>query len=138
MKKPTEIVELTIPMLPNMEIAATKTAEAVAMYADLEDDKTEEISMALLEACINAIEHSKSKDRNVYIHFIVKPSALIIEIRDKGVGFDIDQVAKPKIKEKIKSEHKRGWGMELMRKLMDEVDVIRENDGTLIRMIKNR
>ena len=47
-------VELTLPVLHDMELAATKTAEVVAKQMGLDEIKTAEISMALIEACINA------------------------------------------------------------------------------------
>ncbi len=39
-------VDLKIPMLPDMEIAATKTAEAMAEYLSFDQDKTDEIKLA--------------------------------------------------------------------------------------------
>jgi len=60
MTNPT--VELTLPVMHDMELAATKTAEVIANRMDLDEKKTDEISMALIEACINAFEHSKAKD----------------------------------------------------------------------------
>ena len=41
-------VELTIPILQDMELAATKTAEVVAKHMELSEEKTAEISMALI------------------------------------------------------------------------------------------
>lgn len=134
----SDTVELKIPMLPNIEVAATKTAQGVAEYMELSPEKAEEVSMALLEACINAAEHSKSKDRNVYIQFIVNPKKLVVEIRDKGIGFKPESIAKPDIQKKINSKRKRGWGMELMRNLMDEIEVVSDGSGTLLRMTKNK
>ena len=66
MTNPT--VELTLPVMQDMELAATKTAEVIAKRMDLDGDKTDEISMALIEACINAFEHSKTKDNLSLIH----------------------------------------------------------------------
>ena len=43
-------VELTLPVMENMELAATKTAEVVAKSMGLDEMKTEEINMALIEA----------------------------------------------------------------------------------------
>ena len=63
-------VELTIPILQDMELAATNTAEVVAKHMGLSEEKTAEISMALIEATINAFEHSESKSSNVEIHFV--------------------------------------------------------------------
>ena len=67
-------VELTLPIIEDMELAATKTAEVVAKRMGLDEIKTAEINMALIEACINAFEHSKS-DSNVYIQPNGKPNA---------------------------------------------------------------
>ena len=69
MTNPT--VELTLPVMQDMELAATKTAEVIAKRMDLDEEKTNEISMALIEACINAFEHSKSKD-NIFIQYIIE------------------------------------------------------------------
>ena len=134
---PAEI-ELVIPIMPSMELAASKTAQAVADYLDLDEEKTAEVTMALIEACINAFEHGKSKDNNVYIRFILQEEALIIEIKDKGKGFDSTKVEMPTIEKKLHSRRKRGWGLQLMRELMDDVVIDSGADGTTITMTKKR
>lgn len=131
-------IELIIPMLPNMELAATKTAQAVADYLELGEEQTAEVTLALIEACINAFEHGKNKDNNIHIRFILKEDALVIEIRDKGRGFDISKVEMPEIAKKLHSERKRGWGLQLMRELMDDVQIESNEEGTIITMIKKR
>ncbi len=136
-KVPSEI-ELVIPILPNMELAASKTAEAVAEYMALDEEKTAEVTMALIEACINAFEYGKGKDNNIYIRFILKKDALAIEIKDRGKGFDSSQVEIPDIEKKIHSKRKRGWGLQLMKELMDEVKIDSGAEGTTITMIKKR
>ena len=135
MSNPT--VELTLPVMQDMELAATKTAEVIAKRMDLNRDKTDEISMALIEACINAFEHSKSKDKS-FIQYVIDPEKLIIKIGDKGIGFDDEVVAIPKIEEKLNSDHKRGWGLQLMKELMDTVEFQSNKDGTTVTMTKNR
>ena len=69
MKKP--VVELKLPIIPNMELIATQTAEVISRHMNLTDDQNSEISMAIIEACINAFEHSKVEN-NVFIHFIIE------------------------------------------------------------------
>ena len=134
---PAEI-ELVIPILPSMELAATKTAQAVADYLDLDEEKTAEVTMALIEACINAFEHGKGKENNVYIRFILEEEALIIEIKDRGKGFDSTKVEMPEIEKKLHSKRKRGWGLQLMRELMDDVVIDSGEEGTTITMTKKR
>ena len=130
-------VELTLPVMQDMELAATKTAEVVANRMGLDEMKTAEINMALIEACINAFEHSKTKD-NVVITYIMEGDTLVIKVGDKGKGFDSEVVAIPNIDEKIKSEHKRGWGIQLMKELMDTVKFETTEDGTTVTMTKSK
>ena len=39
---------------------------------------------------------------------------------------------------KIKSDYKRGWGMQLMEQLMDSVEVLRDENGCTIVLTKRR
>jgi len=130
-------VELTLPVMDDMELAATKTAEVVAKRMGLDDIKTAEINMALIEACINAFEHSKSKE-NVYITYVIEKDNLVIKVGDRGVGFDSEVVAIPNIDEKINSDHKRGWGLKLMKELMDTVEFETTDSGTTVTMTKSK
>ncbi len=62
----------------------------------------------------------------------------IIKVGDKGIGFDAEVVAIPKIVEKLNSDNKRGWGLQLMKELMDTVEFQSSEDGTTVTMTKNR
>ncbi len=136
MKSPT--VELKLPILPNMELIATQTADIIANHMHLSEEQSGEISMALIEACINAFEHSKTEN-SIYIHFIVEENSMIIKVIDQGIGFDKSKVEIPKIENKIgNNERKRGWGLQLIQALMDSVEFESTNAGTTITMIKNK
>ena len=136
-KTPPPVVELTLPVLPNMELAATKTAEVVSKHMGLNEEQTAEISMALIEACINAFEHSGS-DKQIQIHFKIKDDLLEVQVTDKGQGFDKSKVAIPKIEEKLGSDHKRGWGLQLIKELMDSVEFESSEKGTTVTMTKKK
>ena len=137
MKKLNPTVELTIPVLPDMELLATQTSAAVAKHMNLDEEKTAEINMALSEACINAFEHSGSNS-DIEIHFKISDDHLIIQVTDSGKGFDKSKVDIPNIEEKISSEHKRGWGLKLIEELMDTVQFESSEDGTTVTMTKNK
>ena len=135
-KKPT--VELKLPILKNMELVATQTAEVVSKHMDLSEDKAGEISMALIEACINAFEHSESKSE-IYIHFLIDDDNLTIKVIDKGKGFDSTNVKIPNIETKLTtSEKKTGWGIMLIKDLMDSVDFESDHTGTTLTMTKKK
>lgn len=135
-------VTLTLPMLPDMEIAASKTATALAEFMEMSSDKIDEVRMAVVEACINSFEHSKANDQKVEIQFAVlgndEPERLQITIRDSGVGFTPENLVKPRIEDKLKAASKRGWGLTIIKGLMDEVDIHSGPGGTTVVMSKLR
>ena len=134
-KNPT--VELKLPILKDMELVATHPSDVVAKHMNLSEEKSAEISMALIEACINAFEHSETKE-DIYIHFIISDDRLTIKVIDKGVGFDASSIELPNIDKKITEERKRGWGLMLIKELMDKVDYESDNTGTTLTMTKNK
>ena len=135
-------VTLTLPMLPDMEIAASKTATALAEFMEMSSDKIDEVRMAVVEACINSFEHSQADDRKVEIQFAVlgneEPERLQITIRDSGVGFTPENLVKPTIEDKLKAASKRGWGLTIIKGLMDEVEIHSGPGGTTVVMSKLR
>ena len=134
-KNPT--VDLKLPILKDMELVATHPSDVVAKHMNLSEEKSAEISMALIEACINAFEHSETKE-DIYIHFIISDENLTIKVIDKGVGFDASAIELPNIDQKITDERKRGWGLMLIKELMDKVDYESDNTGTTLTMTKNK
>ena len=135
-KNPT--VELKLPILKDMELVATHTSEVVSKHMNLSEEKSAEVSMALIEACINAFEHSETKE-DIFIHFIISDENLKIKVIDKGVGFDSSAIKLPNIEEKLGTqERKRGWGLMLIQELMDKVDYESDNSGTTLTMTKNK
>ena len=136
-------VTLALPMVPEMEIEASKTATAIAEFMRMSPDRIDEVRMAVVEACINALEHSRAADKEVYVTFEVlgkkdDPEKLRITVRDTGVGFSPEELAEPTIEEKLKSQRKRGWGLKIIRGLMDEVEIRSNRTGTTVVMSKLR
>ena len=131
-------VDLSIPMQPDMEVIATSVAESIGTFIGLDHNKVDEIKIAVVEACINAFEHSKSADRRISVSFSMDEKGLMISINDGGDGFDMDD-AMAKIAEK-RSEGigDRGWGLTLIHELMDEVSIASTDNGTLVKMLKYR
>ena len=135
-------VKLTLPLLPDMEIAASKTATAIAEFMEMSPDRVDEVRMAVVEACINSLEHSASDDGKVYLTFAVVEEGdtekLQITVRDNGVGFSLGALKEPKIEDKLKAARKRGWGLKIISGLMDEVDLQSGPEGTTVAMSKYR
>ena len=128
--------DLTVPMTADAELVAARAVEQVAENMDFDPKSIDQIRLAIIEACINAFEHSGSEDRNVYINFIGQEDRLLIVVRDFGRGFDPMDVPEPVIKNKLSAMgNKRGWGVMLIRKMMDEVVFEDASPGTKDREI---
>ncbi len=131
-----------LPMAPDMELVASQTASALAACMGMSPDRVDEVRMAVVEACINAFEHSHAAERKVDITFSSdggpQPERLEIRVHDRGVGFLPGEVEEPRIEHKLKGERKRGWGLKIIQGLMDEVEILSGSRGTTVVMSKSR
>lgn len=134
-------VELTLPMLPDVEISAVHAAEELARELGMSDEHIDEMSHAIIEACINAREHSCCTDRRIYLRFVGTRAAdqsptIEIWITDHGRGFDPAEARKRRHGMPA-SPKKRGWGLQIIEAHMDEVEILSGTDGTTIYMVKH-
>lgn len=134
-------VILTIPMYPDMELAAAKTASVLAELMDFGEGEVEEIQLAIIETCINAFEHSKSDDQEVHIEFLLMENELQFKVTDRGIGISTDTLdgsrvlGSPGVYTDLR---KRGRGLQIIRSLMDEVDIESSPNGTTVSVIKKK
>ena len=132
---------LTIPMYPDMELAAAKTGSALAELKDFNEEAVEEIQLAIIETCINASEHSQSDDKEVHIQFLVTDDQLQVKISDRGVGITADTLdgtrllGTPTLHADLR---KRGRGLQIIRALMDEVVIESSSSGTTVSFTKKK
>jgi len=139
----TREVHLTIPIAPEMEIVATAVVAALGEWMEMGRDKIDEVKMAVVEACINAFEHSETPDHKVELHFkngVSDGRGVYLElgVTDSGKGFDPGRLLQPDIANKLKSSRKRGWGIKIIESLMDDVRIESGTHGTRIVMRKYR
>jgi anti-sigma regulatory factor (Ser/Thr protein kinase) len=121
----------------------------MAAFIGMSADQVDEVRMAVVEACINAFEHSHATERKVEITFRLfgdvgpqrdgeRPERLEIRVHDHGVGFSPSAVEEPRIEEKLRGDRKRGWGLKIIQGLMDEVEILSGSQGTTVVMSKSR
>jgi serine/threonine-protein kinase RsbW len=126
-----------LPMGSDNELLAADMVERIARRFDFKPEAINQIKTAVVEACINAAEHSLSPDRKIYQRFRIESDKLVVIISSRGVvpgKRTIEPGPKPPHLEP--SEGRRGWGLKLIRSLMDEVEFERVDDGTSLRMTK--
>src|SRR5207253_10847328 len=96
-----------------------------------------QIKTALVEACINATEHSLSPDRKIYQRFRVEDDKLVVTVASRGVvPANLAGQNGQEDSGQIEGKSRRGWGLKLIQTLMDEVEFERVDDGTQLRMTK--
>lgn len=122
--------EIVIPMDADAELIAAHAVEEIARRHKLDSRSINQIKTALIEACINASEHSLSPDRKIYQRFRLEDDRVVLTVSNRGLRLEaIRQSDEP-------DDSRRGWGLKLMRRLMDEVTIEDVDDGTRIVMTK--
>jgi serine/threonine-protein kinase RsbW len=99
--------------------------------SDLENDFVDHVELAVSEACTNAIRHPQDPDAEatVAIRFEVHEDRLVVEVKDRGAGFDLEKVPLPDFEELSEG----GYGLFIIRRVMDEVFYTRGDEyNTLI------
>jgi serine/threonine-protein kinase RsbW len=122
--------EIVIPMDADAELIAAHAVEEIARRHKLDARSINQIKTALIEACINASEHSLSPDRKIYQRFRIENDRVVLTVSNRGLRLASNLSAiEP-------DEGRRGWGLKLIRRLMDEVTIEAVDDGTRIVMTK--
>lgn len=131
-------IELVLPMGSDYELLAANTVEQIARRLSFRPVAINQIKTAIVEACINASEHSLSPDRKIYQRFRVENDKLVITISSRGILPSslnaLDEQSSGGIDEL--GDQRRGWGLKLIKTLMDEVEFERVDEGTSLRMTK--
>jgi anti-sigma regulatory factor (Ser/Thr protein kinase) len=130
--------ELVLPMLPDRELEAGEEASQLAAQARMEEDRIDELRLAVQEAFINASEHSGASDGSVYVTLALyggeRAELVQVTIRDTGTGFSAPDPRDTMAREG--RPRKRGWGLTLIRRLVDEVEIESGSQGTVVVMRK--
>ncbi len=120
--------ELVLPIKADSEVVAVRVAEEVAAFSSVDADTLDRIKMAIIEACINAFEHSASESGKVRLRYLISPDKIELFVQDDGKGFRKENTPE-------ESKKNRGWGLKLIRELVDDVEVITGPDGTVVHMM---
>jgi len=127
---------MVVPMGEDNELIAASTAEQIARRLMFRPEAINQIKTAVVEACINASEHSFSPDRKIYQRFRLESDRLVVTISSRGIVPANLNGASSGLETSEAAEERRGWGLKLIRTLMDEVEFERVDEGTSLRMTK--
>lgn len=100
--------------------------------------RIERIKTAVAEATMNAMEHGNHyrPDLPVHIQVRVQGHCLIIAVRDHGGSQPVPDVTLPDLQAKLAGEQSpRGWGLYLIRAMVDEMHVSATEDLHTVELI---
>lgn len=132
------IIELHIPSIIGYEKVAMESVGAAANIMGFHPSRVEDLKTAISEACINAMEHGNrlNKDTKVLVTLKIDKKRLEVNVKDEGKGFR-ETIKEPEIDKQINGcEDYRGWGIFLIKNLVDEVEFKKiPKGGNVTRMV---
>jgi serine/threonine-protein kinase RsbW len=114
--------------------------------AGMSELKAASLEMAVDEACSNVMEHSYGGETDIRkeprhpglrLNLIEGEDNVLVEIFDRGRGFNFDEHAIMEPEQYVRDGRERGLGMYIIRKFVDEVSYERNTPyGHCLRMTK--
>lgn len=137
----TVLAELTVLSVPGNERLAMRAVVEALAPLNLPTICLERLKTAVAEATMNAIEHGNrcTVGFDVHIEVAVSPAAVRVRITDHGGNKNIPATPHPDIDAKLAGEQSpRGWGLFLMRSLVDEVHTTADEAHHTLELVVNR
>jgi serine phosphatase RsbU (regulator of sigma subunit)/anti-sigma regulatory factor (Ser/Thr protein kinase) len=102
--------------------------------------RLEQLKTAVAEATMNAMEHGNhyQPELPVIVQVLTSATALAVRITDQGTGREIIEPETPDLEAKLAElQVPRGWGLFLIKNLVDEMHIIATDDHHTIELIMN-
>lgn len=131
-----QVIHLELPSsMQHVYVLDTVIAE-ILNEMGFDEEMTEQVILAVIEAGTNAIKHGNQEDLNKSAHFkfIIHPDNLTIIVQDEGTGFKREEVPDPLNPENLLKSS--GRGIFLMEACMNSVTF--EQSGTVVKMVKHK
>lgn len=123
--------------LGNERIAADQVVHAIG-HLGLSTPEVERVRTVVAEATMNAIEHGNDCRSEVPVGLSVSasPTELTIQVVDQGGATELPESETPDIEAKLDGRQTpRGWGLFLMRAMVDRLEVTSEGDQRTVELI---
>jgi serine/threonine-protein kinase RsbW len=136
---PRTLAELSIPSEPGNELRATEEVARAVSGLGLAQRTLERLKTAVAEATMNAMEHGNHYDPDVPVTIQVwqLEDCLLVRIIDRGSGPPPSPNAEaPDLEAKLAgTQTPRGWGLFLIKNMVDELRVSANPDHHTIELI---
>ncbi len=111
-----------------------------ARQANVGETHIEALRLAIDEACANVIEHAYqgNPDEEVHLVMTIESTRVVVQIRDRGRPFDRAAYRRPNVMELSRKRKSGGLGVDIIRRLMDEVEYLNRGGTNEIRFVRFR
>ena len=138
-KNAPEEITIRIPSRLDLLALLDTVTSALCGRMELDENTCSQITMSVIEAGTNAIQHAHQKDpaKPVDVIWRIHPDRMEILVHDQGPGFKLDAVNG----DVTGPEHlfdARGRGIFIMRACMDSVNFEFGPSGTVCHLVKHR
>ena len=134
-----EIIRLSLPSRLELLALLDRVTGAVCERMEFDEDASSQVTMSVIEAGTNAIQHGHRRDASKFIdiEFALRPDRLEVTVHDTGPGFDLGAIDRD-VTTPERLFDARGRGIFIMRACMDAVDFRFGPGGTTCRLVKHR
>jgi serine/threonine-protein kinase RsbW len=126
-----------IPVRPEAVVRARDTVRRSAARAGISQDRTDDLVVAVSEACTNAMESQlrAGVTAPIVVTCSLAKRVFEVQVRDHGAGFEPAALPpRPPLDDPGHLDIERGWGIELMRQLVDELVFDVTGNGMCVRL----
>ncbi len=138
MSSASRIHTLTIPSATRCLRKVRQFVTQHARQAKLTDHHTNALILAVDEACANVIEHAyqQDPDNELTITMTIESTRVVVKIRDHGLPFNREDYQRPNVVELSRKRRSGGLGVDIMRRMMDQVEYSARENMNEVRLIK--
>ncbi|HEY6539110.1 MAG TPA: ATP-binding protein [Candidatus Dormibacteraeota bacterium] len=133
-----ELAAFTLASEPGNERQALALVADALSQSGLSPTQLEKLKTAVAEATMNAIEHGNHDQADVLVEVTVveQDGVVVVAITDRGGAIgDLEPPAEPNLEDKLAGlQTPRGWGLFLIRHMVDAVDEVRDGDRHTVRL----
>ena len=128
--------ELSLPLMPQAELVAARCLEQIGRNNRIPEDVVGQMQMAVIEACINAIEHNRGGERRMFVTITVDGDQLEVSVESPGREFIQAETGEPFVGTALREGAPRGQGIKLMKRFADTVRYEKTGRGSRVVLSK--
>ena len=129
---------LELQATPEEVMRAVEALQEFGQARQVPDKAIFGLALALEECGSNIVNHALKRDPRQTFRVTLEHTgnAMVIELRDRGPEFDPTQAPVPEKEAGVDDQPPGGWGIQLVRRYMDEIRYAREGGENVLRLTR--